>query len=60
MIKKYYNKLRMYLAVIKVLMDNLDLWEDLTEFKADVTEFNSKVMLRCQTASDGTDYRMDC
>lgn len=45
MVKKYYNKLRMYLAVLKVLMDNEDLWKDLTLFKDDVTEFNSKILL---------------
>lgn len=45
MTKRFFNKLRMYLAVLKVLMDNKSKWETMAMFKTEITELNDHVLL---------------
>ncbi len=45
MTKRFYNKLRMYLAVLKVLMDNKPKWEAMSAFNTEITEIDDHVRL---------------
>ena len=45
MTKRYYNKLRMYIAVLKVLTDNRSKWEAIPMYNTEIGEFSDHVGL---------------